>query len=83
MKTFIDKRGLLNHLIPTKTEGQFFSYENVIKNSKKLNPWNSFIIKLFGEDGTDLMEYASLDKSIFHDERFIPITRKFNPELLV
>ncbi len=82
-KTFIDKRGLLNHLIPTGTNDIYFSYENIVKNSKRLNPWNEFFVKLYAEDGTDLIEYTQLDKSIFQDQRLIPITRKFNPEFLI
>ena len=83
METFIDKRGLLNHLIPTTTEGEFFSYENILKNSTKLNQWKQFFIKLYASDGTDLISYVQVDKSIFHDSEVLPFARKFNPELII
>ena len=86
MSTFVDKRGILNHLIPTGKDNKFFSYENILKNSKKLDPWKTFIVKLYSEDGTEDQnspEYSSVDKSIFHHKNVLPFTRKFNPELLV
>lgn len=82
-KTFIDKRGLLNHLVPTGTKGKNYSYENIIKNYKKLAPWNDFIIKVYDDDGTDLIEYISVHKDIFISTHMISITRKYNPELMI
>ena len=83
MHTFIDKRGLLNHLIPTTTSGEFFSYENILKNSNQLNPWKQFFIKLYDTDGKDLISYVQVDKSIFHDSEVLPFARRFNPELII
>jgi len=83
MKTFVDKRGLLNHLIPTTTDGEFFSYENIMKNSIRLDPWKQFFIKLYDKDGKDLISYIQVDKSIFHDKDVLPFSRKFNPELII
>ena len=83
MKTFIDRRGLLNHLVPTGDDGKFYSYENILKNMTKLSPWNEFIIKIYDSEGTDLTEYTSVNKGIFKSTTLIPITRKFNPELLI
>lgn len=83
MYIFIDKRGLLNHLIPTSTDGEFFSYENILKNSKRLNPWKQFIIKLYHCNGKDLSSYVQVDNKIFHDKDVLPLSRKFNPELII
>ena len=82
-KTFVDKRGLLNHLIPTDIEGKLFSYENIVKNSKKLNPWNQFFVKLYDSEGNDLLEYTEVNKTIFRNPRLVDITRKLNPEYLI
>lgn len=83
MITFIDKRGVLNHLIPTTTEGEFFSYKNILKNSIHSDPWKRFFIKLYASDGTDLISYVQVDKSIFHDSEVLPFARKFNLELII
>jgi hypothetical protein len=61
----------------------FCSYENIIKNSKKLDPWNTFIIKKFSKDGEPLLDYISASKDIFRTEAVLPYTKKFNPELLI
>jgi hypothetical protein len=42
-------KGETHHLVKLK-EG-YFSYENILKNYKKPDPWGTFIIKRFTEDG--------------------------------
>jgi hypothetical protein len=83
MNTFIDKRGVLNHLIPTTEDNEYFSYENIIKNRTRVSPWKQFFIKLYDSDGNDLISYVQVDKSIFYDDKVIHFTRKFNPELII
>ena len=79
--TFIDKRGILNHLVHTG-DNLYVSYENVLKNSSKLNPWHSFNIKLFARDGTDNFHYCNVTKEIFRTILY-KLTKRFNPELLI
>lgn len=81
-KTCIHK-GQKHHLISSGTNGLYLSYENVLKNSKKPNPFGTFIVKLFDETGTDLVQYWETDKSIFRDPRLVELTKEFNPELLI
>ena len=81
MKTFIHK-GQTHHLIDLGRD-VFVSYENIIKNYKKLDPWKTFIIKKFSKDGKPLIEYMSVNKDIFRDKNVLPYTKMFNPELLI
>ena len=83
-------KGQKNHLIIIKpvlkpdSETIFLSYENIIKNSKKLDPWKQFIIKKFSVDGEPLTDYISgNDLSIFKLPEMFEITKKYNPELLI
>ena len=82
-KTFIDKRGSLNHLVSTEIEYKFYSYENIVKNSKKIDQWGGFFIKLYDSEGNDLLEYTEVNKTIFRNPRLVDITRKLNPEYLI
>lgn len=81
MKTF-EYKNQTPHLIPMEN-GVFISYENILKNSKKLDPWKTFIIKKFSEDGEPLVDYISVGKDIFRNKNVLPFTKKFNPELLI
>jgi hypothetical protein len=76
-------KGKTHHLL-TLNDGLYVSYENILKNSKKLDPWNQFIIKKFSKDGEPLTDYISgCDKKIFRHPKIIETTKKFNPEFLI
>ena len=82
MKIFKYK-GETHHLI-TLDDELYVSYENILKNYKKLDPWNQFIIKKFSKDGKPLTDYISCcDKKIFRHPKIIETTKMFNPELLI
>ena len=75
-------KGKVNHLIDVG-EWVFLSYENILKNSFRRDPWHSFIIKKFTEDGTPLLDYISVSEDIFLKDEVKPYTKQFNPEILI
>jgi len=81
LKTFTYKNQT-HHLISLGCN-VYISYENILKNSKKLDPWNTFTVKKFSKDGEPLNEYISFNKNIFKIQEVIEYTKKYNPELLI
>ena len=81
MKTFTYKNQT-HHLISLDND-VYVSYENILKNSKKLDSWNTFVVKKFSKYGEPLNEYISFNKNIFKIQEVIEYTKKYNPELLI
>jgi len=75
-------KGVEHHLIKLEND-IYVTYENILKNSKKIDSWGTFIIKKFDSKGKPLIDYISVSKDIFKAKEVIPLTLKFNPELLV
>ena len=61
----------------------YFKYSNIVKNSKRKDPWGSFHIKKYDEDGNSIGEYYSTNDGIFREKKIRPYTLKFNPEKLI
>jgi len=81
LKTFTYKNQT-HHLISLDND-VYVSYENILKNSKKLDSWNTFVVKKFSKDGEPLNEYISFNKNVFRISEVIEYTNKYNPELLI
>lgn len=75
-------KGFEHHLIRLEN-GAYVTYENILKNSKKIDLWGTFIIKKFDSEGKPLIDYISVSKDIFRAKEVIPLTLKLNPEFLV
>ena len=81
-KIMMEYKGEEIHIVEL-SYGFFTTYENILKNSKKLDPWGGFIVKRFTKDGKPLIDYASVRSEVFRTKNVIKFTKQFNPELLI
>lgn len=80
---FIDLEGRLHHTICT--EGVFLSYENILKNITKLDPYDGFFTKQYNEYGMFIGEYRYVVNSIimYSTLEFTELVKIHHPQLLI
>ena len=82
---WVDLDGRINYQV--KIENSYYSYQNIIKNMKKYNPFDSkdFFAKRFEPDGTFTNDYVWFQTRdfMFESKNFIKLAKELNPEILV
>jgi len=90
VKVIMDLQGRTHHLFDTiNNDGVEFicylSFENIIKNMNKTDPWGSFNIRTYNDLGMplNLYNYIVDKKVIFETPKFIEMCKILAPEYLI